>query len=95
LTPKHDLTFTLKEFGHGQALFQLAAGWSENKKADVVEHHEEFQHVGLVVNKPSGTARLLFNQSSGDFKQILGEAAAQWRHHVRDAVFVPLSRSEQ
>ena len=30
------------------------------KKADVVEHPKAFDHVGLLVNKPPGNARLLF-----------------------------------
>jgi len=30
------------------------------KKADVVEHPEVFDHVGLLVNKPPGTAGLPF-----------------------------------
>jgi hypothetical protein len=30
------------------------------KKADVVEHPKAFDHVGLLVNKPPGTAGLLF-----------------------------------
>ncbi len=30
------------------------------QKADVVEHPEEFDHVGLLFNKPPGKARLLF-----------------------------------
>jgi hypothetical protein len=32
----------------------------ETKKADVAEHPEAFDHVGLLVNKPPGRARLLF-----------------------------------
>jgi hypothetical protein len=30
-----------------------------NKKADVVEHPEAFDHVGLLFNEPPGTAELL------------------------------------
>jgi hypothetical protein len=30
------------------------------KKADVVEHLKVFGHVGLLFNKPLGTAELLF-----------------------------------
>jgi hypothetical protein len=30
------------------------------KKADVVEHPEAFDHVGLLFNKPPGIAELLF-----------------------------------
>jgi len=41
-----------------------------NKKADVVERPQAFQHVGLLVNKRSGTASLLFNQSSGEREHI-------------------------
>ena len=32
----------------------------ENKKADVVEHPEEFDHVGLLSNEPPGRSELLF-----------------------------------
>jgi hypothetical protein len=32
----------------------------EQKKADVVEHPKAFDHVGLLFNKPLGTAELLF-----------------------------------
>jgi hypothetical protein len=32
----------------------------ETKKADVSEHLEVFDHVGLLVNWPPGTAGLLF-----------------------------------
>jgi hypothetical protein len=31
-----------------------------NKKADVVEHPEAFDHVGLLFNKPPGRAGLPF-----------------------------------
>jgi hypothetical protein len=31
----------------------------ENKKADVAEHPKAFDHVGLLVNEPPGTAELL------------------------------------
>jgi hypothetical protein len=30
------------------------------KKADVVEHPKAFDHVGLLVNEPPGSAELLF-----------------------------------
>lgn len=30
------------------------------KKADVAEHPEVFQHVGLLFNEPAGTTSLLF-----------------------------------
>jgi hypothetical protein len=33
---------------------------SKIKKADVVEHPKAFDHVGLLVNKPPGSAELLF-----------------------------------
>jgi hypothetical protein len=39
----------------------------ETKKADVMEHPQAFDHVGLLVNKPPGTAGLPFIQSSDDF----------------------------
>jgi len=44
----------------------LAVGWlppshaAETKKADVVENPKVFDHVGLLVNEPPGTAGLLF-----------------------------------
>jgi hypothetical protein len=33
---------------------------NQNKKADVAEHPKVFDHVGLLVNKPPGTAGLPF-----------------------------------
>jgi hypothetical protein len=33
---------------------------SKTRKADVVEHPQAFDHVGLLVNKPPGIAELLF-----------------------------------
>jgi len=33
---------------------------AENKKADVAEHPEVFDHVGLLFNEPLGRAELLF-----------------------------------
>jgi hypothetical protein len=33
---------------------------TETKKADVAEHLEVFDHVGLLTNEPPGTAELLF-----------------------------------
>ena len=36
------------------------------KKADVIEHPRAFDHVGLLRNEPTGTAGLLFIQSSND-----------------------------
>jgi hypothetical protein len=33
---------------------------TENKKADVTEYPAVFNHVGLLVNEPPGTAGLLF-----------------------------------
>jgi hypothetical protein len=35
-------------------------GLHREKKADVVEYPEVFDHVGLLVNEPPGTAGLLF-----------------------------------
>ena len=32
----------------------------QTKKADVTEHPKAFDHVGLLFNKPPGTAGLLF-----------------------------------
>ncbi len=34
---------------------------SENKKADVAEHHYVFSHAGILVNEPPGTAGLPFS----------------------------------
>ena len=34
------------------------------KKADVAEHPEGFDHVGILFNQPPGTAGLPFNESS-------------------------------
>jgi hypothetical protein len=34
---------------------------AENKKADVAEHPQAFDHVGLLFNEPSGRSGLLFN----------------------------------
>lgn len=39
---------------------------TENEKADVMEHLRVFDHVGLLCNKPTGTAGLPFIQSSND-----------------------------
>ncbi len=33
---------------------------AKNKKTGVVEHPKAFDHVGLLVNEPPGTAELLF-----------------------------------
>jgi hypothetical protein len=33
----------------------------ENKKADVAEHPEAFDHVGLLFNEPTGRAGLSFS----------------------------------
>jgi len=38
----------------------LAAVPQHRKKADVAEHLEVFDHVGLLTNEPPGTAELLF-----------------------------------
>lgn len=39
---------------------EMPSGATEIKKADVAKHPEAFQHVGLLDNKPSGAASLLF-----------------------------------
>jgi hypothetical protein len=39
---------------------RLLAQHGKTKKADVVEAPKAFDHVGLLVNKPPGTAELLF-----------------------------------
>ena len=36
------------------------AGHTQTKKADVAEHPEVFNHVGLLVNEPSSYAGMLF-----------------------------------
>ncbi len=52
----------------GSSSVVAPAGRLQAKKADVVEHPpaEGFDHVGLLVNEPPGTARLPFAQSSDD-----------------------------
>jgi hypothetical protein len=37
----------------------LDQNWHKTKKADVAEHPEVFDHVGLLANEPLGTAGLL------------------------------------
>ena len=75
----------LQGFRHGQFLLQVVGRWSsENKKADVAEHPEALQHVGLLVNEPTGTASLLFNQSSGELELSMLEATVPRRHHAFD-----------
>lgn len=44
-----------------------------NKKSRHAEGPQALQHVGLLVNKLSGTASLLFSQSSGDLELFVGE----------------------
>jgi hypothetical protein len=39
---------------------RLTLKQNQNKKADVAKHPEVFDHVGLLVNEPPGTAGLLF-----------------------------------
>jgi hypothetical protein len=41
----------------------------ETKKADVAEHPEVFDHVGLLVNEPSSYAGVLFIKSSDKLAQ--------------------------
>jgi hypothetical protein len=44
-------------------LFPIAAencASIENKKADAAEHPKVFDHVGLLFNKPTGSAELFF-----------------------------------
>jgi len=40
----------------------------KTKKADVAEHPEVFDHVGLLVNEPSSYAGMLFIKSSDDVR---------------------------
>jgi hypothetical protein len=56
-------------------LANCRAGATQNKKADVAEHPEAFQQVGLLINQPTGKARLLFTSSSREIDQILCQAA--------------------
>jgi len=46
---------------------EIATITTRTKKTDVSEHPEVFDHVGLLVNGPPGTAGLPFIQSSDDF----------------------------
>jgi hypothetical protein len=43
----------------------------KRKKTDVAEHPKEFDHVGILINGPPGTAGLPFNQSSDNFQVAL------------------------
>jgi len=60
---------------------------SGEKKADVVEHPQVFDHVGLLVDGPPGGAGLPFVQSSDDFeaKSFFGAIATseKWCAAVR------------
>ncbi len=51
---------------------------SINKKSRHAEGLKALQHVGLLVNKLSGTASLLFSQSSGDLEQVVGDGPDQY-----------------
>jgi hypothetical protein len=42
-----------------------------NKKADVVEHPQVFDHVGLLFDEPPGLAGLPFIESSDEFKSMI------------------------
>jgi hypothetical protein len=44
--------------GHGSSVRTVRA--KKTKKADVAEHPEVFNHVGLLTNEPLGIAGLLF-----------------------------------
>ena len=49
------------EIAQGSRLVVTALPLRQNtKKADVLKHPQAFQHVGLLVNQPPGTAGLLF-----------------------------------
>jgi hypothetical protein len=59
------LATVLQELGalHVVRLFAIGAkncASIENKKADVAEHPKVFDHVGLLFNKPTGSAGLFF-----------------------------------
>jgi hypothetical protein len=45
--------------GHSLSTQRLLS--PENKKADVAEHPEAFDHVGSLFNEPPGRAELLFS----------------------------------
>ena len=47
------------EIGRGEPRSLRLSRNTENKKADVAEHPEVFDHVGLLVNEPSATGGLL------------------------------------
>ena len=55
----------VQDAAHGRPVVR-SVGWlrppcdAETKKADVVENPEVFDHVGLLVNEPPGTAGLPF-----------------------------------
>src|SRR5271165_5876792 len=46
-------------------------GTTAKEKADVAEHPQGFDHVGLLVNEPPGPAGLLFIQSSDDTSSMV------------------------
>lgn len=64
------LVWTLSQFEVGLPVIATA-----NKKADVTEHPRAFDHVGLLRNEPTGTAGLLFNQSSNDSVSVSRRSA--------------------
>jgi hypothetical protein len=45
---------------HGDNITAARARGKSTKNAGVVEHPKEFDHAGLLVNEPPGTAELLF-----------------------------------
>jgi hypothetical protein len=45
-------------------VFALRA--TENKKAEVADRPEAFDHIGILVDRPPGTAELPFVKSSDD-----------------------------
>jgi hypothetical protein len=49
---------------------------ASEKKADVAEHPEVFDHVGLLVNEPPDSAGLPFIQSSEDIRSMIIEPRA-------------------
>jgi hypothetical protein len=44
----------------GSSLLVANVSRHQKKKADVTEHPQVFDHVGLLINEPPGTAELLF-----------------------------------
>ena len=57
IVPSMSVRLQNKGLTHSQTQVPCVA---RTKKADVVEHPKAFDHVGLLFNKPLGTAELFF-----------------------------------